>query len=171
MKSELIESIIKLKTAIYMWYAKIIFRSILLTTIVVSFCCNNTSIENKTVSKEKKTEKESFDIFFNKFYQDTGFQISRIKFPLKGFYMTSERIGISDSLGTDHDNFEWDKEKWMNTPSVSDTDTMEYKINRIITDTIITREIIAKKGNMKIVEKYKLIDDKWFLVHYVFWFL
>ena len=155
-----------------MRFIKIIITPIILSIIAALLCCNNPSTESKTASEDKKTEKENFDGFFNKFYQDTVFQISRIKFPLKGFYMTSERIGIGDSLGPDHDNFEWNKEKWRQTTfCVSDKDTIEFKINRITTDTIITREIIAKKGNMKIVERYKLLDDKWFLVHYVFWFL
>lgn len=129
---------------------------LLITSIVII-----TFLDSCTYRKENqpKTESldsliENFDEFYNKFHNDSTFQMSRIKFPLEG--------GSVDDQG----NVEWTKENWtIMKKRIYDIDTTLYKTDfKKTSEKFVEKFWIENSGNSS-EYRFELIDKKWFLVY------
>jgi hypothetical protein len=143
---------------------------IFLSSIFCTYSCNSeskkndkkieskieeTSIEKNSV-KEEKIVSENFEEFNNKFHSDSDFQLSRIKFPLKGELTTSDGISI------------WTKKNWsFITVRVSEKQKdKEFKYNLKKSDSIVIEKYWIENTGFSIERKFELIDNNWFLVYY-----
>jgi hypothetical protein len=146
----------------YIWFIKTIF----LAVIAMFFSCNNQNTENKTSSKDEKSEKENFDNFYKRFYSDTIFQMSRITFPLDGILICSDRMNF-DTITKKvlaETPYIWKKENWVCLKKDKEgTFTKETKSFSDTLKVITTNSTIFPAST---IEKYKIINGKWYLVYF-----
>ncbi len=135
-----------------------------------AFACNRTSKE--ITQQEKNTEKtippkaeyktkplapEKFDRFYQKFHNDSIFQVSRIKFPLQGYTI--------DSTGRHN---AWKKENWvMHKIIVNHIDTSQFTVEKDLTSTTYKEKIYIEGGGFSATRIFKMFDGKWFLTSYI----
>ena len=143
---------IKTKDFIYLLYPLIM--------ILILVECNpqkkNTS--NNSEKLKKKTEQvnnpESFDAFYERFHSDSTFQLSRIRFPLKG-----ERIE-GDTIK------KWKKEDWnLMKTTIYEIDTAQYRVDYQKTEDTFVQKLWINNSGFKSVYRFKRIDGKWYLVY------
>jgi hypothetical protein len=110
----------------------------------------------KTMSTKQEKLKdtiENFDLFYERFHKDSLFQISRLKFPLKG--------GPDRGDGQE----EWTKENWdMLKIKIYDVDTSQYKVFYEKLQKSFTEKVWIEDSGFSIENRYELINNKWFLV-------
>jgi hypothetical protein len=102
-----------------------------------------------------KTESliEDFNTFYNRFHADSLFQMSRIKFPLQGL-----RVDGSEET-------QWSKNNWgLLTTKIYDVDTTEYRVSYKRTINDFTEKVWIENSGFWSEYKFKLIDNKWYLV-------
>jgi len=100
---------------------------------------------------------ETFKSFYNRFLKDEVFQLSRIEFPVDG-EIQEEDIDISGKI---------EQKDWVTlVGSIYDVDTNEYKVEIKEDSTDVYHRIYIPDSSVDIEMKYKLIDNKWYLVYY-----
>lgn len=128
-------------------------KLILISTIILFtfISCNRLHIkEKKNISKSSI---ENFDSFYDKFHKDSLFQMSRLKFPLKG---GPDRGDINE---------EWTKENWyILKTKIYDVDTTEYKVFYKKRERSFTEKVWIEDSGFSSEYNFELIDNKWFLV-------
>ena len=128
--------------------------------------CKSTSTTQKTpqpdgksstttaVTPKKKAKVEDFDKFYDRFHADSAFQMSRIKFPLKG---ASTNLDKSTP---------WTPQNWqMLRTRIYDVDKNQYKVKYSKTETSFTQKVWVDGGGFSNECRFELIDEKWFLVY------
>ncbi len=107
------------------------------------------------VQKSQKTAKvEDFDKFYDRFHVDSAFQMSRIKFPLKG---------ASNNLD---ESTPWTSQNWqMLRTRIYDVDKNQYKVKYSKTETSFTQKVWIEGAGFCNECRFELIDGKWFLVY------
>jgi len=125
---------------------------VLLTVILLTLIsCDKAKTQEKRNTSNSSIE--NFDSFYDKFHKDSLFQISRLKFPLKG--------------GPDSGdiNEEWTKENWhILKVKIYDVDTTKYKVFYEKRDTSFTEKVWIEDSGFSSEYNFQLIDNKWFLV-------
>lgn len=140
---------------------------IVLVCLVVMFSqCNRKAAppvdnhpKNKNVNKKevaspsgKKTEK--FELFYDKFHNDSLFQLSRVQFPLKGQQIHLKKSGS------------WKKENWLMIKArASEIDRNQYNVKILRKDNSYFEGIYCKNCAFSFEMEYELINGKWFLVY------
>jgi hypothetical protein len=151
----------------YIWFIKTIF----LAVIAMFFSCNNQSTENKTSSEEDKLEKENFNEFYKHFETDSIFQLSRIKFPLKGYYMDETRE-FDSTINHDEnkDNYVWSLKDWQ-LSKLKHLISMDssFNIKYYYSDSLTRVNRRVKDSGCEVKEEYLLKDGKWYLSHFKVW--
>lgn len=126
--------------------SKIILILILLGSLI---SCKSTQKPSAAVSSKS----ENFDEFYKKFHQNVNFQVSRIKFPLKG--------GMLDSFTST----KWTKSNWipMKVP-VYEIDKNQYNVLIDKTDTTFSQKVWVPDSGFSSEHKFELLKGKWYLV-------
>jgi hypothetical protein len=126
----------------------IIFVTIILLTF--TSCDKFRTQEKKNISNSSI---ENFNSFYDKFHKDSLFQLSRIKFPLKG---GPDRGDINE---------EWTKENWhILKTKIYDVDTTQYKVSYKKLEKSFIEKVWLEDSGFSFEYKFELIDNKWFLV-------
>jgi uncharacterized membrane-anchored protein YitT (DUF2179 family) len=144
---------------------KISLISLFLILLITS-ACNRTQKEStaeKTINTEKKViekpaekfakkvEVENFNSFYKHFHNDSLFQISRIKFPLKK-----------------EDNFQIEKENWlMHRSTINSIDTSMFKAKVTKANNYYKEVIYIEGGGFYLEREFKQIKGKWYLTSFV----
>ena len=83
---------------------------------------------------------ESFDSFNTKFHTDSGFQLSRIPFPIDG------------QCVNDVENARWSKRNWefLKTPVSLDPDTTECRHSLTMSDSMVTEKFWIDQSGFKV---------------------
>jgi hypothetical protein len=126
----------------------IVFATIILLTF--TSCDKFRTQEKKNISNSSI---ENFDSFYDKFHKDSLFQLSRIKFPLKG---GPDRGDINE---------EWTKENWhILKTMIYDVDTTQYKVSYKKLEKSFIEKVWLEDSGFSFEYKFELINNKWFLV-------
>ena len=97
--------------------------------------------------------REDFEVFHQKFFVDTAFQMARIEFPM---------LGSSPNGGDDR--FFWVEENWKFIKAV---DADQKGVEREVYDMDnVMRERILVQDRFMIQLMYSLINNKWYLTEY-----
>ena len=103
---------------------------------------------------KKKSKVEDFDKFYDRFHADSAFQMSRIKFPLKG---ASTNLDKSTS---------WTPQNWqMLRTRIYDVDKNQYKVKYSKTETSFTQKVWVDGAGFSNECRFELVNGKWFLVY------
>jgi len=123
---------------------------LILIVVLISFTgCN--PFRNRPVNIEvSKGSIEDFDLFYDRFVKDSLFQMSRLKFPLKG---------------CNEDGNEWTKENWITIKTkIFDVDTTLYKVFYQRDKNSFIEKVWIEDSGFSSEQKFDLINNKWFLV-------
>ncbi len=147
----------------------IVIIAFFLFSVIIS--CNRTTKEVTTISKEevkpeikkestkksKAVKYENYNTFYNRFHRDSLFQMSRVKFPIGGYF--------TDTVGEERT---WSKTNWiMHRSKIQEADTSIYKVNIESATTVKKEELFIEGGGFKVERKFQRINGKWFLVYYI----
>jgi hypothetical protein len=129
--------------------------------IVFLSCSGNNGkvkIETETSNKaiHESDAPELFDDFNARFHGDSSFQLSRISFPIGGYYKDGEA------------SYKWTAKNWrMMKETVKETvDKREYKHSVHKTDTSLTEKYWIDNSGFKIERRFEKKNGKWFLIYY-----
>ncbi len=149
-----------------MRYKTIIWAGIISIIIVFSQCTHKANpLKVKESPKEQNVNKsvvislslknaENFDNFYQRFHKDSLFQISRVKFPLKG-----QQVRMTGASN-------WKKENWlMIKAKAGEIDRTLYNVKTLKKDDSYFEGIYCKNCVFTFEMEYKLINGKWFLVY------
>jgi hypothetical protein len=121
------------------------YSAVIVSILLMASSCTSKVIFNKI---------ENFDTFYNRFHNDTIFQLSRVNFPLEGFMV-------------DHDGEKnWDKSNWSYLKiKVYDVDTDQFKVYyKKTSNQFIQKSWIENSGFLS-EYRFKPINGKWYLVY------
>mgnify|MGYP004704182507 CR=1 FL=1 len=129
----------------------------LISILIVVFLTNCSLVKNnQTQDSNNKTDFEDFDVFYDKFHRDSIFQMSRIKFPLKGIMVDG---WVQEK---------WKKKNWSTLKTkVYDIDTTMYMTDYIKTDKSFVEKVWIKDSGFFMEYRFNLIRRKWYLVYAV----
>lgn len=136
---------------------KIVFLPLLFASLCF-FACKN---EPKTpaVDVSQLTDVEEFNTFFQRFHEDSLYQIEHITFPLQGLPSGADSTARADN------NFVWEKETWRmhrHMPPNSGY-TREYEI---LTPTLINEYTADSDKSYGLVRRFAKLDNDWYLIYY-----
>lgn len=125
---------------------------------------SSTHKESKPLVKSTKPEYteatmfyEDFDKFYQKFHNDSLFQMSRVKFPLKGYEMDTTEQTKS-----------WSKQNWtMHRAKISEVDTAVFKTDIEMNSNFRKERIFIDGGGFNSERVFKRINGKWYLTLFV----
>lgn len=158
-----------------------IMKSTIIVVVILLFCsCNRKSGTEKYLPQIREVRVENFDTFIKKFYSDSIFQINRIVFPLESetdSVMNKRNLEEKDPKAvTDSSNFIiHNKSNWMmlitdksfRKDSIVIVDGIKYIRRFHKTEKYVEESILyADPEYIFMTVKYKLINDKWYLVDY-----
>ena len=129
-------------------------HSIYIFTLFIVSC----NIGIKNVSHQ---DIENFDSFYQKFHEDSAFQISRILFPIKGVKFDVMNYNPLDSNKIVE--FIWTKENWDIHKKITDS---TIKIETVKTDTVVKQHIYIENSGFQVERDFKLMSNKWYLFYY-----
>ncbi|MCR6642160.1 MAG: DUF4348 domain-containing protein [Sporocytophaga sp.] len=136
---------------------KMIFKLFLGICLVA--CTNEKHSSSENLNRTASNTIEYFDSFSKRFYSDSLFQMSRIKFPLPG-------INTDDMDINDNSPYYWQKNKWKMLKAEGD-DLTGFKIDLSKTDFTVTETITHPEYPGMIIESvFTLIKGKWYLTRY-----
>jgi len=149
-----------------MKHKTIIGAGVLIAMFVFSQCTHKTTpVKSKVPEKVNAVKKsgvislslknaENFDNFYQRFHKDSLFQISRVKFPLKG-----QQVRMTGASN-------WKKENWlMIKAKAGEIDRTLYNVKTLKKDDSYFEGIYCKNCVFTFEMEYKLINGKWFLVY------
>ena len=123
-----------------------------LMSIFILYQCD-TGIRKRN-DPSKASSFENFDEFYNKFHSDSIFQISRIKFPLAG-----KRVDGFKEI-------KWTKKRWsMMKTMIYDIDTTVFRTEYKKSSKEFEQKIWLENSGFSTEYRFKLINDKWYLVY------
>ncbi|MEP6647227.1 MAG: hypothetical protein ABJC12_09055 [Saprospiraceae bacterium] len=102
-----------------------------------------------------------FVAFFDKFHEDSLFQLEHILFPLEGLPSAEKE---SDTLLTKR--FFWQKEGWKKHNKFTDPSHQFTEWFEVINDRVIEHWIQMKGSKMFIHRRFAKLDDGWYLIYY-----
>ena len=134
-----------------------------LTILAFIFSCGNNITKNESMPDSNNNEKnrtsitvvnEDFDMFYQRFHDDTSFQLKRIKFPVNGGY-------------TDFDTtINWTSINWEYLKFTSEhIDTSIYNIKFERKRTKVIEQVNCKDCGFSFEMIFNLIGTKWYLTH------
>ena len=122
--------------------------------VVILMTSCKSSKSNSTKDFVNKSSIENFDEFYNRFHTDSLFQMSRIKFPLKGVKVDWEG------------EKKWSEENWITMKTkIYDVDTSQFKTEYKKTDESFTEKFGIEDSGYFSEYRFNLIHKKWYLVY------
>lgn len=110
-------------------------------------------------SKDAKGFRD-FQAFYEKFHQDSVFQLNHINFPLEG---------IPDNAGNyegDLNSFRWEKESWqVHRPIDFEKSGYKQELNTF-SDNMVVERIVHESGDYAMMRRFARLGDEWYLIYY-----
>lgn len=140
---------------------------------------HNASAKGEIKQSLVTSNEEKFDEFRKLFYSDSIFQISRIIFPLEIEKKIEEEYAaaLKDSnivKINKNNHIAYNKSNWnmlitafSNNDSIAIHDGIRYKRRFQKSNNLIEEDILfADDGLLMVISKFKLIDNKWYLIDF-----
>ena len=128
--------------------------------LILLFACKEKQAEKADVSDADMELPEGFPAFYQRFHQDSSFQMDHIIFPLEGIPDNADLETIQ--AGT----FRWQKDQWHLMRPV-DYQMSEYSRDFVpLTDEMVVERIIHKNGQFGMVRRFAVIGGEWHLIYY-----
>ena len=112
----------------------------------------------KVVLSNNDIEVEDFEAFYEKFLNDSTFQLERINFPLEGLPAQADSIDFADG-------YHWTKEQWEIHKNV-DVEKLGYERELMETDYLV-KEVLYHPQGWGLERRFMVNEGgEWYLVYY-----
>jgi hypothetical protein len=138
---------ILISTMFFIWYAK--------NKLLIN---NNTPTE-QVVTAISPANDSDFMAFYDRFHQDSLFQLAHISFPLEG-------IPRVDSLGNYPADFRWQQENWIMHHPIINNDGEFVQEFVPISENIIVENIRDAQGFFSMQRRFAKLGEEWRLIYY-----
>ena len=115
---------------------------------------NGKTSATEAAAPKKSAKAEDFDKFYDRFHTDSAFQLSRVKFPLKG-----GEVGLEKTTPYTRQNWQ------MMRTRIYDIDKSQYKVEYNKTETTFTQRVWVEGSGFSTECRFELIGSQWFLVY------
>lgn len=141
------------------------FKSALLPITLLSACllaggltsCGGSEAEEST---DDLSALKEFAQFYDRFHQDSAFQMERVMFPLPGLPREADSSLIASG------RYRWTPENWrMQKPIDFEESEFEQQLVRVSKDLIIEK-IINDAYGLQIERRFSRLEDDWHLIYY-----
>ncbi len=123
-------------------------------------CKSDTKEANQESEREVFVPDKSFAPFYDKFHQDSVYQLAHINFPLQGM---PQRIDSSNLASQD---FFWTKESWVIQRDFDEKATGFTKKINAVSPTMVEETIVDKSGQYGLVRRFVKLDGEWYLIYF-----
>jgi len=118
-----------------------------------------TACKNKTAGVPAAVPPD-FIAFYERFLNDSLFQIEHVQFPLEGIPDNADSADVADG------NFRWERESWKMHRKFDPKQTgFNVKLQTFGSD-IITEQILHESGRYAMLRRYAKMDGDWRLIYY-----
>ena len=121
---------------------------------------------------KQNSSSEEFDAFYERFLNDTTFQLDRVQFPLPNNSVSSvDRIpsDIAEELGINEEGKDtgeyWTRSNWIILKNI-ELDTTLYRRELNKSDSVVSERIYINASGFEVQSKFKLVDGKWVLIYF-----
>ncbi len=136
-----------------------IFSTVLLAAVIFFTCKPKEDKIIKEVSSTATFESSDFLEFYDKFGEDSVFQLSRIAFPLEGIQSAKDDETILDP------NFKWTKEDWKIHKKFDDVNGT-YVREFYDLSGIVVEVISDTSGKFSMERRFGKLSSGWHLIYY-----
>jgi len=112
-----------------------------------------------TSTYEPASLPEGFRKFYEKFHQDSSFQLAHIRFPLEG-------VPEREEAETDLDNFYWKKNNWTIHQGFDAMDGAFIRDFQPVGADLVIEQIRHASANYGMQRRFSRDGDDWFLIYY-----
>lgn len=147
---------------------------------LIMFGCNCKKNNGNNIKLSRILKNENFNTFVNNFYSDSVFQISRVVFPLESERKTEseKKIANEKDINTEeiskckyenHNENNWFflSDAYFKGDGIAIVDGVKYKRIFYKTNKYVEEKILyADDELVMIVVKFRLINNKWYLVDF-----
>lgn len=137
---------IAISTIFFLWYAK------------KNLIDHNTAAPDP-ITESVVTKTDDFPGFYQRFHNDSLFQIEHTIFPLEG-------IPPRDSLGQVPENFHWQKEDWVIHKPFNDQDGSFVQEFTRFSDDMMVEQIKDSSGSFGMQRRFAKVGGEWHLIYY-----
>jgi hypothetical protein len=137
--------------------------SALLTLPFLGESCKSKNAENNQSTEESviDTLPADFVTFYDRFHEDSAFQMDHINFPLEGL---PNSAGDGDTLATTR--FFWQKADWKKHNHFTDPGGDFEQWFEVSDDRIIEHWVHMKGTNLHMRRRFAKLQDGWYLIYY-----
>ena len=138
----------------------ILIRLVLAGTILSLLACDQARQPDSAQATESVDESEPFEEFYQRFHEDSLFQMSRITFPLEGL------PAAADSSVRASGTFRWQANEWvLHRPFDLNNPNFTHELAPLSDDLVLER-FSTLEGRMSIVRRFARLSDGWHLIYY-----
>jgi hypothetical protein len=136
-----------ISTLFFLWYAK------------NKLVTNNNAPTEQVATATSPANDRDFMAFYERFHQDSLFQLSHISFPLEG-------IPRVDSLGNYPADFRWQQENWKMHYPFNNADGEFVQEFVPLSESIIVENIRDAQGFFSMQRRFAKLGGEWKLIYY-----
>ena len=125
----------------------------------VFVACKQKNETASGASSPAQTLPDDFEVFYEKFHQDTAYQLAHIIFPLEG------RPALRDDMPAPDASFRWQKEDWLFHKPYDDMGGTFSRSFLSFSD-IVTENIEEGTGQFTMTRRFAKMDGDWYLIYY-----
>ncbi len=137
-----------------------LIEGLLRPPLIFTLCLLAASLLTACQQQEDEVMKK-FKAFYEKFHQDTAFQMEHIVFPLEGI------PAGGDSLMLAGEKYYWERKDWVpHRPfDFENTELTQEFIQ--YSDDMIAEQIVHNSGAYGMLRRFAKFDDEWYLIYYI----
>ena len=132
-------------------------------SISLPSCKKEAKSENSaTTETEGDTLPSEFVAFFDRFHEDSAFQMAHITFPLEGLPNSN-----NDSVVNNAERYYWTRADWKIHHGFVDPSNQFTQWFEMIGDRMIEHWVHMKGTNLFLQRRFAKLSDGWYLIYYV----
>jgi len=142
------------------------FAGVILTSIFFTMKLRQmtNTVQDSTEAIEEYVPEEGmpsgFLAFYQRFHDDSLFQLEHVIFPLQGIPAEADSATIVDG------RFRWEKEGWVMHHPIEDAGTQFARNFKKITDDLVIENISVAQGQYGMQRRFSKSGDDWYLIYY-----
>jgi hypothetical protein len=142
------------------WLGFVVCSALLLSSLAA--CKDKTPDQPAAVESEvQDTLPQDFKVFFDRFHEDTAFQLAHIIFPLEGLPNSQ---GETDTVPTMR--YFWQQADWKYHHHLTDPSNQFDNWFEVLDPRIIEHWVNAKGTNLFMHRRFAKLNDGWYLIYY-----
>ncbi len=135
------------------------FGLFFLFTVTIWSCSNNNSTPGISSEEAEINLPSEFETFYDRFHNDTNYQIEHIIFPLSGLPANADTL-------IDRNAFRWNREDWKWHRPMDENLSGYDRQWSVVSDDLIIETIESNKAAFGMMRRFARMDNRWMLIYY-----